>query len=87
MKEKLREMLISAKVFQFFADILAVFGVFLFAYIYFTQYHDNPWAALSDPFFIVTILIPFVPAAVMAFLASRKRRQIRALLEENQKTP
>lgn len=86
MREKLREMLISAKVLQFCADLFAVFGVFLFAYIYFTQFHQNPWAALSDPFFIVTILFPFIPAAVLAFLASRKRRQIRTLLEENEKS-
>lgn len=84
-KENLRTLLISAKVLQFFADVFAVFGVFMFAYIYFHTWQDNPLAAMHDPFFIVTILIPFIPAALMAFLASGKRRKIRALLEQKEK--
>ncbi len=85
MKEQLRIMLITAKVLQLCADIFAVFGIFLFAYIYFNNYSDNAMKALHDPFFVVTVLIPFVPAAVLAFAAARKRKQIRALLEQNQK--
>ena len=85
LRQEVRKLLIAAKVFQIFADILAVFGIFLFAYIYFNHFKDNPFAALRDPFFVVTILIPFIPAAVMAFLASNKRRKIRALLEQNAK--
>ena len=77
-------MLIKAKVLQIFADIFAVFGIFLFIYIYLTQYQNNPSKAIHDPFFIITILIPFIPAAVLAFVASRKRSKIRALIEEAQ---
>lgn len=84
-RQEIRRLLIAAKVFQIFADILAVFGIFLFAYIYLNEYKDNPFAAIRDPFFVVTILIPFVPAAVMAYLASSKRRKIRTLLEQNAK--
>ncbi len=85
MREQVRGLLIKAKVLQFCADIFAVFGIFLFAFIYFNHFKDNPIMALRDPFFVVTILIPFIPAAVLAFLASSKRRQIRALLEQSQK--
>ena len=85
MKEQLRLMLISAKVLQFCADIFAVFGICLFAYIYFNHWQNNPMAAFRDPMFVVTVLFPFIPAAVLAFLASRKRRKIRALLEQNPK--
>ncbi len=77
-------MLITAKVLQFCADIFAVFGIFLFAFIYFNQYQSNPTAAMHDPTFIVTILIPFIPAAALAWAASRKRRQIRAMIEQNE---
>jgi hypothetical protein len=85
MKEKLRALLITAKVLQFCADIFALFGVFLFGFIYFKHYSDNPFSALRDPTFIVTILIPFIPAAALAWAASRKRRQIRTILEQNEK--
>ena len=87
MKEKLRALLITAKVLQFCADIFAVFGVFLFAFIYFQHYQNNPMAALKDPTFIVTILIPFIPAAALAWSASRKRAQIRRIVEQNEKQP
>lgn len=79
-------MLISAKVLQFCADIFAVFGIFLFAYIYFAHWKDNPFAALRDPMFIVTILFPFIPAAVLAYLAARKKSKVRAALEEREKS-
>ncbi len=85
LRQELRKLLIAAKVYQIFADVLAVFGIVLFAYIYLAHYKDNAFAALRDPFFVVTILIPFIPAAVMAYLASNKRRKIRALLEQNVK--
>lgn len=87
MKEQLRTLLITAKVLQLCADIFAVFGVFLFAFIYFRLYQSNPLAALQDPGFVVTILVPFVPAAALAWAAARKRRQIRALVEQNEKQP
>ncbi len=85
MREQIRILLITAKMLQFCADIFAVFGIFLFAYIYFHEYQENVGSALKDPFFVVTILLPFMPAAILALLASRKRKQIRALLEQNEK--
>ncbi|PZQ46058.1 MAG: hypothetical protein DI551_05845 [Micavibrio aeruginosavorus] len=84
-KEDLRVLLITAKVYQMCADIFAVFGIALFAYIYFKHFSQNPFQALRDPFIIVTILFPFIPAAVMAYIASKKRRKIRLLLEEGKK--
>lgn len=85
MRDQIRVLLITSKVLQMCADIFAVFGIFLFAYIYFKHFRDNPMMAIRDPYFVVTILIPFVPAAVMAYLASQKRRKIRLLLEQSQK--
>ena len=85
MKEQIRVLLITSKVLQMCADIFAVMGIFLFAYIYFTHFRDNPLMAIRDPYFVVTILIPFIPAAFMAWLASRKRKKIRQLLEQSQK--
>lgn len=76
-------MLIKAKVLQVFADIFAVFGIFMFIYIYLTQYQNNPAKALQDPTFVITILVPFIPAAVLAFVASRKRAKIRQTIEQN----
>lgn len=86
-RQQLRVLLMTAKVLQFCADIFAVFGIFLFAFVYFNQFHDNDaMAILKDPFFIVTVLLPFLPAAFLAYLAARKRRQVRAMLEQTEKS-
>ncbi|PZO85053.1 MAG: hypothetical protein DI626_07840 [Micavibrio aeruginosavorus] len=81
MKEEIRINLMTARILQFCADIFAVFGVILFGYIYFHSFSDNPVHALRDPFFVVTILIPFLPAAVLAFAASRKRKKVQAMVD------
>ncbi len=83
MRNQIRQLLFTAKILQFCADIFAVFGIFLFAYIYFKNFHENPFGALKSPYFIVTVLIPFIPAAFLAFLASKKRKEIRQMLEQN----
>lgn len=82
MDDELKIKIFTAKILQFCADIFAVFGVILFVYLYFHSYSSAPTDAFRDPFFVVTILIPFIPAAVLAWQAARKRRQIRALLEQ-----
>jgi hypothetical protein len=85
MKAELRLLILSAKIMQFFADIFAVAGIAFFAYLYFQNYQNNPMAALKDPFFIATVILPFVPAAVLAALAASKRKKIKALLEQGRK--
>ncbi len=85
MKAQLRELVFAAKILQFCADIFAIFGLLLFGYIYMHSYKDAPEMALKDPFFVVTILIPFIPAAFLAYLASNKRKKIKALLEQMNK--
>lgn len=85
LKDQLKPLLLSAKVMQFFADILAVMGIFLFAYLYFTKWNNNAWSAIRDPMFAFTVLIPFVPAACFAYMASKKRSKIRSMLDASKK--
>lgn len=87
MQQDLRVMIVTARILQFCADIFAVFGIVLFAYMYFHIFKDSPLEAISSPYFVVTILLPFLPAAILAWQANRKRKQIRALLEQQGKSP
>lgn len=87
MQDDLRMMLIKAKMLQMCADIFAVLGMFLFIYIYLSEYQNNVDKAMRDPTFILTILMPFLPAALLAFIASRKRKKIRALVEQEKNNP
>jgi hypothetical protein len=85
MRDQIRVLLITSKVLQMCADLFAVFGIALFAYIYFQHFRSDPMAAIHNPAFVVILLVPFVPAAVMAYLAAQKRKKIRLLLEQSQK--
>lgn len=85
MRDQIRELLITSKILQICADIFAVFGIGLFAFIYFKHFRTDPMAAIHNPLFVVILLIPFVPSAVMAYLAAKKRKKIRLLLEQSQK--
>ena len=82
MREQLRSMLIAVKIMQLCTDIFAVFGVFLFSYIYFKQYSDNPASAIKDPYIVIYVLIPFLPAAMLAYMTARQRKKIRTLVEQ-----
>jgi len=86
-KAELRKLILSAKILQFFADICAVAGIVFFAYLYFSTYGNNFMAAIKDPFFVVTIVLPFIPAAVLSAIAASKRKKIKALLEQGRKSP
>lgn len=85
MKEQIRVLLITSKVLQMCADLFAVFGIALFAYIYFKHFRADPMTALQNPEFVAVLLIPFVPAAVMAWLASKKRKKIRQMVSQGGK--
>lgn len=85
LKEDLRILVINAKVLQFCADIFAVLGIGLFIYLFYDNFNGRPLDAFKDPIFVVTVLIPFVPAAALAAMAAGKRKQIKALLEQNSK--
>lgn len=75
----------TSKILQVCADLFAVFGIGLFAYIYFKHFRADPMAALQNPEFVAILLIPFIPAAVMAWLAAGKRKKIRQILEQGEK--
>ena len=85
MRDQIRVLLITSKVLQICADLFAVFGVAMFAYIYFVHFRSDPMAAIQNPTFVVILLIPFVPAAVPSYLASQKRKKNKPLPGQNPK--
>lgn len=87
MKDDLRILVINAKVLQFCADIFAVLGVGLFAFLFYDNFNGHPLDAFKDPVFVTTVLIPFVPAAALAAMAAGKRKRIKALLDKEGKSP
>jgi hypothetical protein len=84
-KQDPKVLFVTARILQFCADVFAVFGLFMVAFIYFTHFKGQVFDALSDPTSIALVITSFLPAAVMAWQASKKRKQAKTLLERSRK--
>lgn len=73
-------MLLKARIFRVFALAFAVLGILLFGVIYSRHAGGNIFAALKDIHTVIIILVPFLPAAVLSFIASRTEKKFFALL-------
>lgn len=65
----------KARIFRFLAIFLAVFGFILFAVIYTTSISGTAFEVFRSPRIIGAILIPFLPAAIMAAVAKRAEKK------------
>ena len=72
---KARELVLKAKIFRFFALVFALAGMVIFVVLYFQNVEGAFLSALTNPFIIFIVLVPFLPAAVLSFLASRLERE------------
>ena len=75
-------MLLKARIYRLIGIIFALLGLFLFGATYFEKYQGNLFAAFRDPLFALFILTPFVPAVVLAFMASGCERKAERMLDE-----
>lgn len=66
-----RELLIKSKLYRTFSLIFVTIGIFLFCFMYVSNVNGRLMEALRDPFTILTFLIPFLPAAVLTWVADR----------------
>lgn len=63
-----------------FALAFAVLGLLLFGVIYSRHAGGNALAALKDIRTVTIILVPFLPAAALSFIANRAEKKFFALL-------
>lgn len=70
-----RQMLLKAKLFRLFALIFAVTGLVIFMVLYFQNVSGAFFSALTNPFVVTIVIIPFLPAAVLSWKASRLERK------------
>lgn len=65
--------------------LLAAGGLFVFISIYFKLTGGSPQAIVQNPHYLLIMLSPFLPAAVMAYLSERLARQTLEKFEEMMK--
>lgn len=67
--------MLKARLLRFFAFVFACVGIVVFIALYFQNVEGSFLSALTNPFIVTIILVPFLPAAVLSFMASRAERQ------------
>lgn len=77
----LREMLIKAKFYRAASVIFALCGIGVFVFLMSRFVDGDIYVVLKDPTIIIILLIPFLPAAVLSWLAVRSEKKFAAMLE------
>ena len=75
LRREARELLIKARVYRFFALAFAFFGFVIFLFLYFRHIDGRLLDALTNMKTVMIILVPFLPAAVLAWLSSRTEKK------------
>jgi len=78
-----RSLLIRARLYRFFAVAFAFTGLAVFIYFYFTNVEGHLLAVLTRPTVIAAVLLPFLPAAALSFIASRTEARFYNYLEKH----
>lgn len=80
MRREARELLIKTRVYRFFALTFAALGLIIFMFLYFRHLDGRLLEALTEVKTVVIILVPFLPAAVLAGLAAKTETKFYELL-------
>jgi O-antigen/teichoic acid export membrane protein len=83
-KHQARELYLKSKIYRFFAILFAGVGLLVFANIYFVFSDGNFFKAISDPFFIVLIIFPFVPTIILSMMATRYERKLADFFKQSE---
>jgi len=86
LKQKMRENLIRMRVYRFCAFLFVAFGIIMFAFLYMNYLDGDPMQAITRPITTAMILIPFMPAAVLAWMSMKEEKKMSALLETMEKS-
>ena len=84
-RSKQRALLVKARMYRLVSLIFAIMGLLVFAMMYFQNTQGDFVGAMRDPFFIVIVVFPFLPAAILSWMASRVEKKLDVLLESMKK--
>jgi xanthine/uracil/vitamin C permease (AzgA family) len=70
-----RELILKARLLRLFALVFAVVGLIIFLVLYMQNVEGAFFSTMTDPFIVVIIVVPFLPAIVLSWLARRMERK------------
>lgn len=77
-----RQLLVKAKLYRTFSLVFVTIGIFMFCFLYISQVEGRLLEALRDPYTIMVFLIPFLPAAVLTWIADRFEKKYLAAVKK-----
>ncbi len=75
LEPKARELLIKSRVYRVLGLVFAVVGLAVFFVTFMRHVEGAFFSSLTNPFVVTMIIFPFLPAAVLSFLAGRLDRE------------
>lgn len=81
-RRKARELIIRVKLYRLLAVLLAVLGLLIFASLYYEYIQADLMAALTDPKTVMFVLVPFLPAAIIAWIARGEEKKLTKTIED-----
>jgi hypothetical protein len=75
MSQDARQLLMKAKLFRLFALIFAFVGMLIFIMLYLQHVDGSFLSALRNPFIVLILILPFLPAAALTFRAAQIEKQ------------
>jgi hypothetical protein len=82
MDAETRQMLLKAKLFRLFSLVFAVTGLIIFMVLYFQHVDGAFFSAMTNPFVVTIVIVPFLPAAVLSWMAGRLERKYERAAEK-----
>lgn len=82
-KLQARALLIKSRVYRFFALVFALVGIAVFIVLYLKNIEGQFFQSLQSPMTIIILLFPFLPAAVLSWLAHRQEKLFIALMNSS----
>ena len=74
-----KEFLVKSKVYRFASLLFVTIGIMVFCVLYIENVDGRFFEAIRDPFTISIFLVPFIPAAILSFLADRAEKRYQSL--------
>lgn len=74
MSPEAQKLLLKAKLLRLFAIVFAFAGLVVFIALYFQHIEGTFFSALTNPFVVFIVILPFLPAVVLSMRASKLER-------------
>ena len=81
---KARELLLRSRVYRYSAIVFAVMGAVVFLALYFRYIEGDIIHALHNPMLVMILVLPFLPAFVLSWMAAKTANKFMVLLEKLQ---